>query len=1033
MVIIDRREDEFWPQKEINLISYIPKIFNGHQHKKILPEFLNEDLAFILGTLVAEGFVSKNKIEFCNSDFQFIREFEERWQRLFPDSKLHKFNEKANSYGKKDYIRLECHSLHSLEFLRNIGLDAVKADKKLIPYLIMQSPKNVVSAFLRAYFEGDGSISFSKKMIELSCCSKSEKLIKQLQIILLRFGIDSFRRYDKYKFIDKLYLRGKRNILRFYKGINFVCENKIKKLEIVLLNYKKEYSNTDFVPFISDFVRDKSHDEFIMKHNFDRYDSMSKNYQKVSEIFSQKTGEDLSSIFEYLLTYNYLFEPVVLIENSGMQKVYSLKVESDCHTFISNGFISHNTEAKMENISEELLQDIEKKTVKMLPNFDNTLEEPDVMPGKLPNLLLNGASGIAVGMATNLPPHNINDVCDTIIEYIENPEIDIEKLIKTIQAPDFPTGGYVSGEIKELYLNGRGKLVVRGKTKIEENKGRESIIVTEIPYMVNKSTLVEEIANLVREKKLPDVSDIRDESAKGKIRIVIELRKEADSKFTLNRLFKFTRLQDRFDGMMLALVNGQPKTLNIKQIVECYVNHRRKIIRKATEFDLKKAEDRLHIVLGLLIAQKNIDEVITLIKKAHSVQEASEGLQKKFSLSVKQAQAILETKLQQLTSLELEKLKKEEKDLEEFIKELKGILGDEKEILKIIRKQLLELKRVYGDERRTIIQGNVKTLEEKDLVAKQDVVISITDKGYVKRMDVKAYKEQKRGGKGVIGSDLSTGDFVKQLLTCLTHDYLLFFTSKGKVYWSKAYEVPAAERYSKGKAIVNMLSLKDESVQSVIAVKEFKDYILFATKNGIVKKLALEELSNPRASGVKAIGLPEDNSDTLINVLPIKEKQEALLVTKDGMAVRFSSDDVRSIGRAGYGVTGIRMDKGDEVVSMEVLPLEKTKDTILTITEKGYGKRSEIEDYRLINRGGKGVINLKVTDKTGGVKKTVSADDEDSIIVTTAKGMVIRTKVKDIRVMSRATQGVHIVRLHDGDKVVDLVKVPEKEEEEEKK
>ena len=687
------------------------------------------------------------------------------------------------------------------------------------------------------------------------------------------------------------------------------------------------------------------------------------------------------------------------------------------------------TEAKMAQIAQELLQDIDKKTVRMIPNFDNTLEEPEVTPGKLPNLLLNGASGIAVGMATNIPPHNIVNVCDTIIEYINNPNVSIDELIKIIQAPDFPTGGYVSGEISEMYKTGRGKLVVRGRTKIEEEKGRESIIITEVPYMVNKATLVEQIAQLVQEKKMPDISDIRDESAKGKVRVVIELRKGADAKFTLNRLFKFTRLQDRFDGMILALVNGQPRTLNIKEIVETYVHHRKKMIKRRSEFDLKKAEDRIHIVLGLLIAQKYIDEMIVLIKKSKTTGEANEALQKKFELSQKQAQAILETKLQQLTSLEVEKLKKEEAELKELIAELKKILGDEKEILKLIKKDLSELKRDFGDERRTTIQGNVKELQEKDLVAKTDVVVTITEKGYVKRMDVKTYKEQKRGGKGVIGSDLSTGDFVKQLLTCSSHDYLLFFTSKGKVYWAKAYEVPVSERYSKGKAIVNMLNLKDETVQSVIAVKEFKDYILFATKNGVVKKLALEQLSNPRASGVKAIGLPEDNSDSLVNVLPIKEKQEALLVTKDGMAVRFSSDDVRAIGRAGYGVTGIRMDKGDEVVSMEVLPIGKTTDTILTITDKGYGKRSEIEDYRLINRGGKGVINLRVSDKTGSVKKTVSVRDEDSIIITTAKGMVIRTNVKDIRVMSRATQGVHIVRLHDGDKVTDLTKVQEAEEE----
>jgi DNA gyrase subunit A len=688
------------------------------------------------------------------------------------------------------------------------------------------------------------------------------------------------------------------------------------------------------------------------------------------------------------------------------------------------------TEAKLAKLSEEILQDIEKKTVKMLPNFDNSLEEPELMPGKLPNLLLNGASGIAVGMTTNIPPHNIIDVCDTIIQYIDDSNVSIEDLIKTIKAPDFPTGGYVSGQIKDIYSTGRGKLIVRGRTKIEEHKGRESIIITEIPYMVNKATLVEQVAELVKDKKLPDVSDIRDESAKGKVRIVIELRKDADSKFTINRLFKYTRLQDRFDAIMLALVNGQPKQLNIKEIVKCYVDYRRKIIRKRTEFDLNKAEDRLHIVLGLLIAQKNIDEIVALIRKASGVTEASEQLQNKFKLSQKQAQAILDIKLSQLTRLEAEKLKKEEADLAELIKELKKILGDEKEILKVIKKDLQELKRSYGDDRRTTISGSITgEFEEKDLVDKKDVVITITEKGYIKRMDMKQYKEQNRGGKGVIGTELATGDFVKNLLTCSTHDYLLFFTDKGKVHWLKAFETPEIAKYGKGKALINLLELKEENVTSVIAVKEFKDYLLMATRRGQIKKIKLEEFDTPRKGGIKAINL-EGKDDLLIDVKPVKDKQEVLLVTKEGQACRFNSDDVRAMGRASYGVTGIKLDGKDIVVSLEVLPLENPeKFSILTITKNGYGKRSAIEDYRLTNRAGKGVINLKVSDKTGDIITSQSVTEEDSIIVTTAKGMVIRTNVKDIRIMGRATQGVRIIKLHLGDAVTDLVKVPELTEE----
>lgn len=685
------------------------------------------------------------------------------------------------------------------------------------------------------------------------------------------------------------------------------------------------------------------------------------------------------------------------------------------------------TEAKMQKIASELMQDIDKKTVNMIGNFDNSMEEPGVLPGKIPNLLLNGASGIAVGMTTNIPPHNLNDTCDAILQYIDDPEVSVKELAKTIKAPDFPTGGSVTGEFDKIYEEGRGRLTLRGKTSVEEKK-KTRIVISEIPYMVNKSQLVEQIAFLVKDKKLPDVSDIRDESSKGKIRVVIELRKGAEPNFTTNRLFKYTRLQTNFDVITLALVNNQPKEMNLKQLVEVYVNHRRKIVRKRTEFDLDKAEKRLHIVDGLLIAQKNIDEMIKLIKKTKSTADASQELQKKFELSVKQAQAILEMRLQNLTSLEFEKLEKEQKELRETIEKLKKILGDEKEILKIIKKELNELKKEYGDERKTKILSSVKEFKETDLVDKKDVVVTITDKGYIKRIDLKQYREQKRGGRGVIGSDLATGDFVKSMISCSTHDYLLFFTDKGKVHWLKAYETPEIAKYGKGKAIVNLLSLKDERVTSVISVRNFDDALLMVTKKGVVKKTLLKDFSSPRKGGIKAINL-EGKEDSLIGVRIIKPKQEILLVTKKGQAIRFNSDEVRVMGRASYGVTGIKLSKDDDVVSTEVLPLENRDDySILTITEKGYGKRSKIEDYRLTGRAGKGVINIKISDKNGEVVNSASVLSNDNLIVSTAKGIVIRTSVENIRVMGRATVGVRIIKLQAGDKVSDLAVVPYVEE-----
>ena len=679
------------------------------------------------------------------------------------------------------------------------------------------------------------------------------------------------------------------------------------------------------------------------------------------------------------------------------------------------------TEAKLMPITSELLQDLEKDTVNFTSNFDNSLKEPELLPGKLPALMLNGASGIAVGMATNIPPHNLTEVCDAITAYIKNPDITFEQITEIITGPDFPTGGSVQGDMLELYKTGRGKLIMRGRTNTETLKNKEAVIITEIPYMLNKSTLVEQIAALIQEKKIKDVSDLRDESSKGKTRIVIELKKEADPKFVLNSLYKYTRLQDSFNVNFLALAEGKPKVMNIKEVLEYYVKYRKSIINLRTKFELKKAKERQEIVEGLLIALKDIDGVINLIKKSKTASDASEELIKKYKLTKKQTLAILETKLHQLTSLEVEKLKKEGEELKLKIEEYEKILADVKEVLKIIIKEVSELKKEYGDNRKTQVLKSIKEIKEKDLIQEKEVVITITDKGYCKRMDVQSYKEQNRGGKGVIGSDLATGDFVKQMITCSTHDYLMFFTSRGRVLWLKDYDIPVAERYSKGKALINLLGLKDEKVTNVISVKSFEDDLFMATKNGIVKKTPLSNFSNPRASGIKALNLPNDNSDFLIGVEVVKKGQEVLLATKKGKAIRFNSSDVRDMGRSSYGVTGIKMEKGDEVVSLEILDTA----AILTITDKGYGKRTAVEDYRKTSRAGKGVINLKISEKTGNVITTISVNDKDSIIITTAKGMVIRTSLESIRVMGRAAQGVRIVKIHEGDYVTDLIRVLE--------
>ncbi len=679
------------------------------------------------------------------------------------------------------------------------------------------------------------------------------------------------------------------------------------------------------------------------------------------------------------------------------------------------------TEAKLMEISSELLEDIDKETVNFLPNFDNSMKEPELLPGKLPALMLNGATGIAVGMATNIPPHNLTEVCDAIVAYIKKPKISVEELCEIVKGPDFPTGGMLQGDMVDLYKTGRGKLIMRGKTTSETIKGKDAIVITEIPYMLNKTLLITQIANLVKDKKIKDISDLRDESSKGKIRIVIELRKGANSKYVINSLYKYTRLQDSFNVNFLALVGKQPKTLGITDVLGEYVKYRKIIITNRTKYELKKAKERQEIVEGLIIALKNIDDIITLIKKSKGATEALESLMKKYKLSKRQAQAVLDTKLQQLNSLERDKLKKEAEELKVKIAGYEKILGDVKEILKIILKEVNDLKKKYGDNRRTQVLQKISEISEKDLFQKKDVIVTITDKGYCKRMDVQTYREQKRGGRGVIGSNLATGDFAKQLIYCSTHDYLMFFTTKGRVLWLKAYDIPSAERYSKGKAIINMLGLKDEKVTNVISVKNFDDFLFMATKQGVVKKISLKNFSKPRVSGVKAIKLPNDDSDFLIGVEVVKKDQEVLLATRKGQAIRFNSNDIRDMGRASYGVTGIKLDKSDEVVSLEVLSTE----AILTITKKGYGKRTLVKDYRKTARAGKGVMNLKLSDKTGEIVTTISVNEDDNIIITTAKGIVIRTSLKNIRVMGRVTQGVRIVKLQQGDYVTDLVRVQE--------
>jgi DNA gyrase subunit A len=1019
-VVLDRSTDDCWPIEAPSLEYYLPK---KHSQRKqtTLPSQFDKDLAFILGSFLSEAYISKKKIEFCNSDKKWVDSLASKWDKLFPDSTLHLFEKEPSSYGRKKYYRLECHYLHTLQLLSNLGLLPVLSNKKRIPHIIFTSPKHIVAEFLKALFEGDGSISHAPKMIELSYCSTSEKLIEELQILLLRFGIDGTKRFDKHKNIWKLYLRGQRNVLRFYKEIGFFSDYKQKKLEYVLSHYKKDSSLYDYVPFISDYIRSRTSSSFIAKNNFDRYGSMEKNYKQVSSIMLQETGADYSSMFTYLLHYNYLFDQVVSLEDAGEQEVYSLKVESDCHSYVSNGFISHNTEAKLKKIAEEMLYDLDKETVPFVPNFDNSMKEPTVLPAKIPNLLVNGSAGIAVGMATNIPPHNMKEVCGAAIKVLGNPELTTDELLQEITGPDFPTGGSIQGRhgIKQAYTTGRGSVIVKAKVEFEIEKHR--IIVNEIPYQVNKSMLIEQIADLVRDKVIPQIKDIRDESDKKGMRIVIMLKQDANIDVVHNLLLKHSRLQVSYGINMVGLVQNQPKTLTIMEILVEFLRHRRIIVRRRTEYDLKKAEERAHILEGLIIALTHIDEVIAKIKQSKDVEQATQVLMTSYSLSEIQSKAILDMRLQKLASLEQQKIKDEHAELVTVISELKAILADEEKIKNIVKGELEELQETYGDGRKTeILDGELESLDAEDLIKPEDCVVTITHTGYIKRIPLETYKEQRRGGKGVIAAKTKDEDFVEDLFVANTHDYLLFFTSTGKLKWLKVHKIPEGSRTARGSSIVNLVELQEgERVSAFVNVNDFsKGFLVMCTKRGVIKKTALELFSRPRKGGIIALNL--DEGDSLVNVVKANAGAQILIATSNGIAVKFKESDIRPMGRTARGVKGIKLKPQDFVIDMVKGDDERS---LLTITEKGYGKRTKIGEYRLINRGGSGVINLKCTEKNGKVVAVRSVTEADQVIVISKNGIIIRTPVKDISEIGRSTQGVKVMNIGEGDKVIAAAKI----------
>ncbi len=690
------------------------------------------------------------------------------------------------------------------------------------------------------------------------------------------------------------------------------------------------------------------------------------------------------------------------------------------------------TEARMAKLTNELLQDIDKDTIDYRKNFDESLDEPTVLPAKLPNLLLNGANGIAVGMATNIPPHNLSEVCDGIVALIDNRDITIEELMTHIKGPDFPTGATINGKqgIIDAYKTGRGKVRVAGKVKIEtDKKGRESIIVTEIPYQVNKSRLIEKIAELVRNKKITGISDLRDESDRDGIRIVIEIKKGEESELVLNSLYKYTDLQNTFGIIMLALVNNAPKVLNLKQILENYLAHRYEVVTRRVKFDLTKAENRAHILEGFKIALDNIDEVIKIIRGSRDANIAREQLMANFGFTEIQARSILDMRLQRLTGLERDKIEQEYRDLMLLIEELKSILADDNKKYRIIKEEVLELKENFGDERKTEIQNARVEIGIEDLIKDEDVVVTLTEKGYVKRIATDSYHAQRRGGVGVNATNTIEDDVVKDMYIAKNLDTLLVFTDKGKVFSLKVYEIPEVGKQARGKLIGNLIKLgEDEKVSTVIRVREFdkNKQVFFVTRDGIVKKTDLSLFSNINKNGIRALTIKDDDQLTYVGVTSGNQKNEVFIATNNGFAIRFSEEDVRSMGRTAAGVKGITLRSKDFVVSAAIInpEAENIEDkTVLTITEEGYGKRTALKEYRAQTRGGKGITNFKVGEKTGQIVDVKIVENDAEIMLITSEGTLIRTTVNNVSVIGRATSGVRIMKVRNNEKVASTVKI----------
>jgi DNA gyrase subunit A len=996
-----------------------------HRGTNIVDEVLptrERMLATLAGAFVSEGWFGDRRAGFNNVDKGFF------------DAVLSAYDEVVGGaryvYSRTIRSSSVCHELdiQNLTALRASPLaemEGLTSEHKRVPEFVWSGSDAFKRMFLQALFEGDGSCSLlPRSTIQISYSTRSPQLAHDVQQLLLEFGVIA-RLSRSARGELKVVITNRRDGRLFAERVGFLGI-KQQKLERILARIPaaSRALSHDHVPHIARYIRAEggstvAERDWLRRHNVDRVERWEHGSTAIMERIS---SQEVRDVVAPLVSGDYYYAEVASVEPAGVQPVYSLRVDTDDHSFLTNGFVSHNTEARLTRVATEMLRDLDMDTVDFAQNYDGSRREPLVLPSRLPNLLVNGSSGIAVGMATNIPPHNLREVIDATIAYIEDPGIEVEGLMRHIKGPDFPTGGIILGRggIRDAYETGRGRVRVQARAHIEPlSHGKEAIVVTELPFMVKKmgdGNLVTKIADLANDKRISEISDIVDQSDKRGMRLVIELKRDAIPKVVLNKLYKHTPMQTTFGVNMVALVDGVPRTLNLREAIEAYVAHQREVIVRRTKHELSEKEARAHILEGLLTALEHLDEIIELIRGSRDRDSAREQLIARFSLSAIQATAILDLRLSQLTALEADSIKQEHADVTERIAELRAILGDETRVMAVIREELTEIAERFGDERRTEISASEDEIDIEDLIADQQMVITITSTGYIKSLPLATYRQQQRGGRGVTGMDMKDGDFIEHLFVCSSHDYLLFFSNRGKVYRSKVYELPEAQRTAKGRALVNILPLREgERIQAVVSTRDFTEaqFLVFATTSGTVKKTELAAYNTPiKADGIIAINIRDD--DELLAVRPVDPDDEVIMVSRAGLTVRFAESDVRSMGRDTTGVRGMDVGNSGRVIAMDVA---RDDMDLLVVTENGYGKRTQISQYRKTNRGAKGVKTIGLTEQKGALAGALVVREHQDLVFISVGGMVQRTGVAGISQQGRSATGVRVMNLKEEDVV----------------